>query len=643
MGKRHSRKPKQQTGGSKRQKDLPGDYHQWGAVAIKSAAGLAIIFCLTLVAYSPAIHGNLLLDDPEHLTAPALQSFHGLWRIWSEIGATPQYCPLSYSAFWMEHRLWGDAAVGYHLMNILLHSLCAGLVILILRRLRLPGAWLAGLIFALHPVCVEAVAWISQQESALSAFFYLASALLYLRFDENRRRSGYLCAMGLFVLALLSNPVTATLPVALLLILWWRLKRLRLKRDLLPLLPWLALSIISACLIAWGQRTQINARDLDFSLTFLQRFLLAGHAAWFYLAKLVWPSNLTLIYPRFTIDPGAWLQYLYPAGILALSACLLRWRGLLSGWLFFIVTLFPILGFLKLSPSSYSYVADHFQYLACLGIIVPVASGLALAVKKLPETGIFPASSLPFVTPVICGIPLAVLFLLTWNQTGMYADLETLLRTTITRNPGSSVAYNYLGEILFRQERVDEALSYARMAVKLNPDSAEANSNLANILRYQKRFDEAIAYYKKASDLRPDIASIQGSLANALLDVGKVEEAVPRYETALRLDASDGLLMNNLAWTLATCPKASVRNGARAVELALRAVQIIGSQDPTVMGTLAAAYAEAGRFKEAIEIEEEAYSLSKSMEDAEATEWHSQLLESYRAGEPHRENTIVPK
>ena len=181
------------------------------------------------------------------------------------------------------------------------------------------------------------------------------------------------------------------------------------------------------------------------------------------------------------------------------------------------------------------------------------------------------------------------------------------------------------------------------MAVKLNPDSAEANSNLANILRYQKRFDEAIAYYKKASDLRPDIASIQGSLANALLDVGKVEEAVPRYETALRLDASNGLLMNNLAWTLATCPKASVRNGARAVELALRAVQIIGSQDPTVMGTLAAAYAEAGRFKEAIEIEEKAYSLSKSMEDAEATEWHSQLLESYRAGEPYRENSIVPK
>ena len=272
-------------------------------------------------------------------------------------------------AFWMEHRLWGDAVVGYHLINILLHSLCAGLVILILRRLRLPGAWLAGLIFALHPVCVEAVAWISQQESTLSAFFYLASALIYLRFDEDRLRSWYLCATGLFMLALLSNPVTATLPAALLLILWWRLKRISLETGSAA-----ALAVVGA--ERFPHRYYLGPESIRketqrFRSPF-QRFLLAGHAAWFYLAKLVRPSNLTLIYPRFTIDSGVWWQYLYPAGILALTAFLLipAWPGIskqsrlstfrqapgfmvarpASGWLFFMVTLFPILGFLNLSP-----------------------------------------------------------------------------------------------------------------------------------------------------------------------------------------------------------------------------------------------------------------------------------------------------
>ena len=178
----------------------------------------ALMFVATLVAYWPALHGAFLWDDDAHITPPSLRSLHGLWRIWFDVGATQQYYPLLHSAFWLEHHLWGDAVVGYHLMNLGLHAGAAYLVVMIVRRLDLPGAWLAGFLFALHPVCVEAVAWISEQKSTLSAAFYLAAALTYLHFDRTRRTSQYVVAFGLFVAAMLTKSVTATLPAALLLV-----------------------------------------------------------------------------------------------------------------------------------------------------------------------------------------------------------------------------------------------------------------------------------------------------------------------------------------------------------------------------------------------------------------------------------------
>src|ERR1039457_6762040 len=211
------------------------------AGSLRDAMGFASILCATLVAYVPALRGGLLWDDSSHVTRPDLQSLHGLWRIWFDLGATQQYYPLLHSAFWMEHRMWGDAVLGYHLTNIALHAASACLVVTIVRRLSLPGAWFAGLVFALHPVSVEAVAWISEQKSTLSGVFYLASALAYLRFDQSRRASRYWLALGLFVLALLTKTVTATLPGALLGGFWWQRGRLEWKRDLRPLLPWFAL------------------------------------------------------------------------------------------------------------------------------------------------------------------------------------------------------------------------------------------------------------------------------------------------------------------------------------------------------------------------------------------------------------------
>src|SRR5580698_2440129 len=234
-------------------------------------AGLfACIFCATLAAYWPALHGSLVWDDASHVTTVPLQSPHGLWRIWFDLGATQQYYPLLHSAFWTEHRIWGSAVLGYHLTNVILHALSAGLLVRIVRRLSLPGAWLAGLVFALHPVCVEAVAWISEQKSTLSGVFYLAAALVYLYFDQSRKRSQYIAATALFLAALGAKTVTASLPAALLIVFWWKRGKLDWKRDAIPLLPWFAIGATAGLTTAWVERRFIGAQGTAFSLSPLQ-------------------------------------------------------------------------------------------------------------------------------------------------------------------------------------------------------------------------------------------------------------------------------------------------------------------------------------------------------------------------------------
>ena len=263
---------------------------------------LAGIYVAVAAAYFPALRGGLLWDDDAHLTRPELRSLSGLGRIWFELGATQQYYPILHTAFWVEHRLWGDATLGYHLINVLLHATAAGLFFLLLRRLAVPGAWLAGLIFALHPVGVESVAWISEQKNTLSTVCYLLAAWAILDFDSTRRRRSYLLGLVLFALALLSKSVTATLPAALLVVYWWRRGRLSWRKDILPLLPFFALALAAGLFTAWVERHVLGAEGADYALGFPARCLLAGRVVWFYLGKLLWPANLIFIYPRWEVS-----------------------------------------------------------------------------------------------------------------------------------------------------------------------------------------------------------------------------------------------------------------------------------------------------------------------------------------------------
>jgi len=589
MGVSRGRAKARPAGGAERGRASVGS----ATTRLRDAATYASIVCATLLAYLPALGGGLLWDDTSHLTRPELQSLRGLWRIWFSLGATQQYYPLLHSAFWMEHRLWGDAELGYHLTNVALHAASACLVVMIVRRLALPGAWLAGLVFALHPVCVESVAWISEQKSTLSGVFYLGAALAYLHFDRSRRLSRYWLALGLFVCALLSKTVTATLPAALLVAVWWQRGRIEWKRDARPLLPWLALGAFAGLFTAWVEKTVIGAEGADYTLTLVQRGLLAGRAIWFYAGKLVWPANLTFFYPRWTLDPGEWWQYLFPAGVLAAAIGLWmasrRQRGPLAGFLIFAGTLFPVLGFFDVYPFRFSFVADHFQYLACLGIIVPVASALAILARRIA------AGSL---ARVACGALLPmILGVLTWGQSGIYSDAETLYRETLARNPGSWLAHNNLGNVLLAKPgRLADAIAEYRAAALLKPGSEQARTNLGNALAQAGRLPEAIPELEAALRIKPGYAEGHNNLGFALAQMpGGLERAIAEYQAALRINPDFAEAHYNLASAFVEMP-GRLPDAIAEYQAALRTEPDL----PEAHNNLGGALAQTGRLSDAM-------------------------------------------
>jgi len=518
------------------------------------ALGLGALLALVgFLVYLPAWHGGLIWDDDAHVTRLDLRSLHGLWRIWFEVGATQQYYPVLHSAFWIEHRLWGDATLGYHLINVALHVAAGWLLVSILRRLAVPGAWLAGALLVLHPVAVESVAWISEQKNTLSTVLYLAAMLAYLRFDRQRTWRWYAVSAGLFVLALLSKSVTATLPAALLVILWWQRGRLSGRRDVAPLAPCLAVGAGAGLFTAWVERTLLGAEGSAYALSAVERGLLAGRAVCFYLEKLLWPADLIFVYPRWSINAASVWQYLFPLAILALVAAAWsirrRSRGPLATLLLYIGSLFPALGFLNVYPFIYSFVADHFQYLASLAVFAAVAAGAVRWENSVSRPLLWAGRALGLVVLVTLGV-------LTWRQCGIYRDAETLYRVTFARNPSCWMAHNNLGVVLADQGRRDEAIAQYEQALRLKPDHAEAHDNLAiQLAAIPGRLPEAIDHSEQAVRLKPDSPVTRYNLAIQLAKMpARRSEAMAQFEAALRLKPDFAEAHCQFAHLLATMP-----------------------------------------------------------------------------------------
>jgi protein O-mannosyl-transferase len=549
-----------------------------------------LLAAATVLAYLPALSAGFVWDDDSHVTDnPTLRSLAGLRRIWTEPGATPQYYPLTHTSFWVEYRLWGPRPFGYHLDNVLLHVINALLVVALLRLLGVPGAWLAGFLFALHPVNVESVAWVSERKNVLSAAFYLAAALAYLRFappggglGERGRRRYYLLFLGTFLAALLSKSVTATLPAALLLVPYWKRGRLA-RRDVTPLSLPLAMGVAAGLVTVWLEAHHVGAVGGSWDLAPAERILVAGRALWFYLGSLAWPVDLAFIYPRWKLDPASARQLLYPVAAVAVLAGLF-WerrrigRGPLVAALFFAGTLVPALGFFNVYPFRFSFVADHFQYLACLGPLALAGAAGAAVVARWPR----PATA-------VAAVVLSVLGLLSWQRAHAFADEETLWRDTLRRNPGAWMAHLNLGALLDRSGRVDEAYRHYALALQAKPDLAGGWNNLGEAAERLGRPEEALEDFAKALRLDPGNVDATMNRANALFAMGRLDEAAAGYRRVVELRPDHAAAHNNLGALLLA------QGDAAGAAVQLEAAVAAQPGFARAWATLGAAYEALGR------------------------------------------------
>src|SRR5881394_4632866 len=391
-----------------------------------SSRSRAFIFALvlaaaTIFAYRPAWNGGFLWDDDVYITNNELLTApDGLRRIWFSLDSPSQYFPLVYTTFRVEHALWGLNPTGYHWINLVLHVANALLVWAVLARLRIPGAWLAGAIFALHPVQVESVAWITERKNVLMGFFFLLTLLGWIAFvnERTRRRWIFYClALIFYVLALSAKATACTLPAALFLIVWLENKPITMRR-LIQIVPFVFLGIGMGLLAVWWERYHQGTNRAVFTfLSPIERILVASRAVWFYLSKIFWPSNLTFIYPRWNISPADLLDYVWLlAGI---AACVVIYflrryfqRSVEVAAAFFVATLSPVLGFIMLYTFRYTFVADHYQYLACIGPIALVSAGIAILADRLKQHRAMVSSVALFAVASFGG--------LTWRQAAMF-------------------------------------------------------------------------------------------------------------------------------------------------------------------------------------------------------------------------------
>jgi tetratricopeptide (TPR) repeat protein len=665
-----------------------------------------LLATVTIFVYRPAWNGGFLWDDDAYVTNnDLLTASDGLRRIWFSLDSPSQYFPLVYTTFRIERALWGLNPSGYHWVNLLLHVANALLVWRLLVRLNLPGAWLAGAIFALHPVQVESVAWITERKNVLMGLFFLLTLLAWISFvDEatKRRWRFYWLALILYALALSAKTTACTLPAALFLILWLQKKPINRER-ILQIIPFLLLGLAMGLLAIWWERYhQGTSRAVFTFLNPIERVLVASRAVWFYLSKLIWPSNLTFIYPRWNVSPAHLLNYTWLLAGMVLCAVvyfLRRYvgRSVEVAAAFFVVTLSPVLGFFMLFTFRYTFVADHYQYLACIGPIALFSAGIVSLADQFKQHGtyIFSAALLA----------VASLAALTSRQAAMYGDIETLWRTTLARNPECWMAHTNLGIVLLQKGQIDDGIAQYRATLQMQPDSWDAEYNLGtalvakgnvdeailhcdravamqpndpdaqvslgDALLAKKQIDEAIVHYQKAMAIRPDYFLAHYGVGRALLEKGELDaaiqycraallirpddpdcqtvlavaldqkgetaEAIQHYEKVLRISPQSIPALTNLAWLLATCSDGSLRNGNRAVELARQANQLIGGTNAVTLRTLAAAYAESGQLEKAIDNARAAMQLARMQGDGSLVIELEQQIALYRLGTPYRE------
>jgi protein O-mannosyl-transferase len=620
----------------------------------------ALLVIAVFAVYQPAWHGGFLWEDELYAsTNPLLNATDGLRRIWFSFDSPAQYFPLTHTVFRFEKAWLSGQATSLHLTNILFHVGAALILWRLLQRLHVPGAWFGAALFALHPVQVESVAQISELKNVLMGLCFIASLYLWVIYLEKRRTYHWLASFGCYLLALAAKTTACVMPAALLLVLWLRRECIGRKTGL-ELLPFLLASVIAALTALTWEKLHNTADWIANSAGWIERLLIASRAVFFYLGKLAWPAGLTFNYPGWDISRVHPADYLWLLAVLLLAGLIYLARRRLGrgpevALLFFVSALSPLLGFVGVYTFRYTYVADHYQYLACIGPLALFAAGCEWAARNRR-----------YVSLVVRACILTVLGWLTWSQSHIYESGEALWLDTIRENPGSWMAENNYGTILrdrgelqlglahfqrsydlapnnaesarnvgisyLELQQPTLALPYLQQAARINsrdrqmgrdlarallqvgrpmeaidklndvltldPNDGKAHTLMASALLAEGRYEETKSHLRQAVALQPDDVETKTQLANLSLQLQQYDEAAEllRQIVARRPDDPDAL--KNYAWLLATAPEANLRNGARAVELAERA-RARAPASPFIQATLAAAYAEEGHFREA--------------------------------------------
>ncbi len=533
----------------------------------KNIVAIVSLTALVGVVYYPAIDGTLLWDDWQYTVGnPFLGSWEGLLQIWKapHTGGLP-YFPLTFSTFWLEHYLWGGNLWFDHILSILLHIGNAFLVIKVLQKLRLQGGWWVAALFALHPVHAESVAWVSERSNVLSTFFYLLTLHCYLRFLQDFRWKSYWMAQGFFLLALFAKPATCMLPVILILLTHYLQKRLSIK-ILLPVLPFFIFALIVGLLTIHAESQMGINQVVELDFTVVQHFFLANHIFLFYLSKLLFPYPLMAAYPLWELELGTWNTFwpvLVNFGLIA-ALSMLWWKNYgraAYAFLYFGVSLFPVLGFFNTSIFTKTYVADHFQYLPSLGIFVLIVQTGMWAIEKggLHKTiGQWVGVSV-----------LLVLGFLSWDRSFVFRSGELLWQDAIAKEPTLFTPYRMLGNIYLQHGKYQMAVEQLSQAIKnkgdgeypeayfdrgsaytllqqheqaiadftqliqWNENDYKAYSNRGVIYLNTKQYAAAIADFTKVIELAPNPAKSYHGRGTAYFQLGSYQQAVEDYTKSI--------------------------------------------------------------------------------------------------------------
>lgn len=645
--------------------DSPGDSS--GILASQRSAGRAILGVLVIAAlaflvYRPMFPGSFLMDD-HRLVAddnPLVNGEFTLGNIWFQTDFI-----LSNIGFWLQWLAWGDHPGNYHAVNVLLHVASAIILWRLLRALEIPGAWVAAAVYAVHPVAVTSVARIAELKNTLSLPFFLLSFWFYLLYEKKasapsvrpfRVAGWYALSLAAFALALLAKTSTVMLPPVLLFYVLWRRGRLT-RTDEWRLGPFFVMALVFGVMSTWFQKYQALADQSLPYRSFAERLATAGNIVWFYLGKVLLPVKLNAFYPVWKVDPGSPAAWLPLLSVVALAGvgwrCRHGWgRHLLFGLGCFLVLLFPVLGFFDAQYLTWFQVSDHLQYLPMLA---PLVLAVAVLAWWLGTAGFRLAAPL-----LILGSAL-----LAFHRATVFSNEENLMRDCLAKNPAAWGAQNSLGTILARRLDYAGAITKFEAAYRCQPDDPLVNLNLGHALALTGRFDEAVPLFLTALRRTPVDPEAHRQFAHALELHGRKREAIEHLQIALGLkpdvqtrlqcaallfaagdfrrseyqlrlavreqqDLPDAL--NNLAWLLATAPEDSLRNGPEAVGYAEKACALTGRKQAGMLGTLAAAYAEAGRFPDAIRTCQQTIELANASGQTGFAAANSQLLNLYQSG-----------